>query len=221
MKAVNPDIKLYCSNPSCNFADESWRFAAFGGEDVTYRCPKCNSIASLSKATIIDVPKKEEAKTEVKGEEKMEELYFIVADFQKQSLRVMKESTVVDAGLGDSDIVLPMVDPEDIPVKQREVFSVSFDKLLDALDKGTLPMLPEVEEWIESIVHTPNNVEDVVPEKSDQAILFEEGFKAGFSSGVNFALKEKVFFESFKLINKPTVKGKARVLKGLRKVRRK
>lgn len=194
MKAiVKPEVMLYCQNPECGYSDECWRFRAFGGDDVTYKCPKCDTVADLKaiKAEVL------ETKVVEKKETNVEELLFIVGDFGKGSLRIMREHTVQEAGLDDADILIPMVDSVDVDAlnpRAKTDFLNSLDVLSEAITEGKLPPLQEVQDWLgdiyDSLIGAPAQKEVAIEPQETLSTLdqFQDGFKHGFSAGVTFAM---------------------------------
>ncbi len=196
MKAiVRPETVLHCQNQDCKYSDECWRFKAFGGDDVTYKCPKCDSIAAL--VAINKTDEVEPVEVVDKKDASMEELIFIVGDLTKGTLRVMRGSVVEEAGLDGSDLLIPMIefkDLEQLNPRAREDFDAQLASLSGALYDGSLPEIPEVMGWLDVFqpAKPTDTIDTVEPERKFLGV-YERAFESGFQAGINFALKDLKF----------------------------
>jgi hypothetical protein len=223
MKPVTrPETQLFCHNPDCGYADESWRFGAVGGDDVTYSCPKCKALAdvvALKKTEEIPVAETEKSKETVMTRRKMD---FIVVDLEKRTLKVIPEDRVKDEG-DDVDLLLPLISPQEVQQLQRRAakdFDANMNELLNNLEAGTLPYDATIDAWLqqfgislyesaeppEIVAGDPNDLpedffdeDEELKEISDLPVQTPRGvdgsaFVAGFQTGVSFALNNLHLF---------------------------
>lgn len=202
---ANPATELFCSNSDCGFKDEGWRFAAFGGDDVEYKCPRCDAVAGLTppKSTPDVVPEElsegvamqqtKETESTVSKNIFRPDLLCIVVNFG-QSIEIRTSEEVFIANEVDGDLIIPMFEPDQLSSLSPNAlakFRKDLEQLVAALDAGDCPEHPEVEAWLASYYKPSANafedIEDVdkFAEGSEVVGLgfadgFVEGFRAGF-----------------------------------------
>lgn len=219
---TRPETQLYCHNPDCGYADESWRFSAFGGDDVTYKCPKCKSTAQMF-ALKKTAPEVEETIIKKEPEMTRRQMNFIVVDLENRTLKVIPEERVKDEG-DNVDLLLPMVTADEASRFQRRAardFDSNLSQLIEELQEGTLPYDASIDMWLQdlgvNIYEAPHNdalhgeneseIELGDEEDFDEDELGFQGpahgrhmpvdgsvFVAGFQTGVSFALNNLHLF---------------------------
>jgi len=218
MPVPRPETQLFCHNPDCGYADESWHFSAFGGDDVTYKCPKCKSTAQMF-ALKKTAPVVEETIIKKEPEMTRRQMNFIVVDLENRTLKVIPEERVKDEG-DNVDLLLPMVTPDEANKFQRRAardFDSNLSQLVENLQEGTLPYDAAIDAWLQdfgvNIYEAPHN-EALHGENESEIELGDEEdfdedemlphrlsmpmdgsvFTAGFQTGVSFALNNLHLF---------------------------
>lgn len=214
---TRPETVLYCSNTSCKFSDEAWRFAARGGDDVEYTCPKCKAVAGLTAPVADEQPILEPKEANVNRRRVMD---FIVVDLERRTIKVIPEDRVKDEG-DNVDLLIPMVTPEEADNLQRRAardFDASMDTMIQNLKGGTLPYDAAIDNWLRSfgiqLFEDANDFDEAADDEEfiddypeDQILDAEElgvmpgpvalngsEFLAGFQTGVSFALSNLNMF---------------------------
>lgn len=227
---TRPETRLYCHNPDCGYADESWRFSAFGGDDVTYKCPKCKSTAQMF-ALKKTAPEVEETVIKKEPEMTRRQMNFIVVDLENRTLKVIPEERVKDEG-DNVDLLLPMVTADEASRFQRRAardFDSNLSQLIENLQEGTLPYDASIDMWLQglgvNIYEAPHN-EALHGENESEIELGDEEdfdedemlphrlsmpmdgsvFTAGFQTGVSFALNNLHLFMPERAIPAPKTK---------------
>lgn len=208
MMALHPTARLYCQNPSCAHTAEAWCFKAFGEEDVNYVCPRCNTVAgtvAVAAAPTInnksEVPEMRFPNAPVMRPQTS----FLIVSFDPPSMKIEPESIVFSDNADiDADVVIPMLPVAQLsglPEQPRKQFMSQFRILLEALEEGTCPLLPEVEGWLTEVadfVEAQGEPAEAIEEFPDKFAspsanfdqLFIEGFSHGFQAGVTYALSK-------------------------------
>lgn len=195
-----PETTLYCTG--CDYHEESWRFSAVGGDDVEYRCPKCQSVATLTnnqdKQEIPEMP----IKPIVKQSTPVFHPNYIVADFEKATIQILSEA---DAASSDGDVLLPMLTAdqlEKMPKHMARTWEQQLTALCSAIDEGMCPEHPEVAKWLTELFPAPAEVEEAQvfdmdtdgpleePEEMDGDVM--DFYMRGFDAGVAFCMQQQL-----------------------------
>lgn len=142
-------------------------------------------------------------------------MHYVVADFEKATMQILSDK---DAQTADADVLIPMVGADQIdlmPKHLHRTFEQQLSLLVQAIEDGRCPVVPEVEEWLNSIFGTEEpegpieggseegktqDFGDDFPEvQGDHA----EMYRAGFAAGVQFALTQQLFQTAQNIINVP------------------